>query len=231
MKIKWLGHSSFSLKDAGKTILIDPFFFGNPAFPGTDMVQEDNVDAIVLTHGHGDHLGDAQELAIRNECPVYAIYEVCCYLEAKGVKNCEPMNTGGSVMFGEDFKISLVNAQHSASVIEDDGRPLYMGCACGAVVTGPSCTVYHAGDTGIFSDMSLIQKIYKPDIGLLPIGDRFTMGPDTAAMACNELLDLKVVIPMHFSTFPLLTGKADDFAARVTKGEVRILTPGEETEI
>lgn len=230
MLIKWLGHSAFSIRESGRNILIDPFLGGNPICPGDTASDTGDVDAIVLTHGHGDHLGDAAAIARGNECPVFAIYEICNWLEAQGVEKCEPMNTGGSVAFGDGIKVTLVNAEHSASIIEDGGRPLYMGCACGAVISGPTCTLYHAGDTGIFSDMSLIQRIYKPEVGLVPIGDRFTMGPETAAIACNEFLDLKVVVPMHYGTFPLISGQAEDFARRVTRGEVRIMAPGETTE-
>lgn len=230
MKIQWLGHSSFALEEAGKTILIDPFLSGNPAYPADLKIEERPIDAIVLTHGHGDHIGEAAELAKKNDATVFGIYEIVSYLEGFGVQKLEPMNTGGSVLFGDSIKVTLVNALHSASLIEEGGRALYMGVACGAVITGPTCTLYHAGDTDVFSDMALIQRIWRPDVGLLPIGDRFTMNPDTAALACNEFLDLKAVIPMHFDTFPLLTGKPDAFARQVRRGEVRILKPGEVTE-
>ncbi len=226
MEIQWLGHSAFCLGEAGKNILIDPFLSGNPQYPEDSLIQEQEISAIVLTHGHGDHLGDTLELAKKKDCPVYAVYEICCWLERNGHSNCEPMNIGGSVMMDGKIKISLVQALHSASIVEN-GRNEYMGCACGTVISAASCVVYHAGDTGIFSDMSLIQKIHRPDVGLIPIGDRFTMGPETAALACNEFLDLKVIVPMHYGTFPLLTGKPEVFAGMVKKGEVRILEPGQ----
>ncbi len=229
MKIEWLGHSSFAIEEVGKNLLIDPFLAGNPACPEEKLEIDKNIDAIIITHGHGDHLGDALALAQKNDCTVFAIYEICCWMEAQGHSKCEPMNTGGSVPLDENITISLVNAQHSASLIEE-GKPVYMGTACGAVISGPTCTLYHAGDTGIFSDMALIQRIYQPDVGLIPIGDRFTMGPDTAAIACNELLDLKLIIPMHYGTFPLLTGTPEDFEKQVKRGEVRTLHPGTSTE-
>jgi L-ascorbate metabolism protein UlaG (beta-lactamase superfamily) len=139
------------------------------------------------------------------------------------------MNIGGTVYLTEKVSVSFVNALHSSSLIED-GKIIYMGQSAGAVISSPEGIVYHAGDTDIFSDMALVQKIHHPDVALLPIGGRFTMSPKTAAMACNDFLDVDVAIPMHYGTFPIIGNAPQEFVVRLVEPDGVILKPGEQYE-
>ncbi len=230
MQLTWLGHSACHLRIGGKSVLVDPFFSGNPKFPPDFKADLETVDLIMLTHGHADHLGDSLQLAHTFNATIVAIFEICAYLSAQGIEKTEPMNIGGSIQT-HGLTVSMVNALHSAAIIEE-GKPITMGDPAGLVISAPAeKTVYHAGDTDIFSDMALIQRIHNPKVGLLPIGDRFTMGPATAAIACNEFLDLDTIIPVHWGTFDLLTGRPEDFEARVERGTVVVPTPGQMIEL
>lgn len=213
--ITFLGHAAFLLDDGSRTVAIDPFLTGNPV--ATKRPEEIRCHAIVVTHGHADHLGDTVAIAKANQATAYAAYEITEYLQSQGV-NAEPANPGGKV--ATDFGwIALTQAFHSSSY---EGR--YMGMACGAVVHLGGVTVYHCGDTGIFGDMKLIGELYRPDIALIPIGDRFTMGPELASRAA-ELIAPKVAIPMHYKTWPLLVQNPSGFKPKGV--EVKILEPGE----
>jgi len=225
MQLTWLGHSAFHLDIAGKSVLIDPFWTGNPKHPEgfeDDLAQ---VDFIVLTHGHSDHLGDSARLAQKYDATVVGIFEIVAHHGAQGIEKVEPMNIGGTVK-RDGLAFSMVNAVHSSAIVED-GKPITMGDPAGFVIKGEGKSVYHAGDTEIFSDMALIQRIHQPKIGLIPIGDRFTMGPETAALACNEFLDLEVIVPIHWGTFDLLSGDPETFKSLVRRGRVEIPRPGE----
>ena len=229
MQLTWLGHSACHLAAAGRSVLIDPFFTGNPKFPARFEAGLRQVDFIVLTHGHADHLGDTVRLAKSYDATVVAMFEICAYLGAQGVDKTEPMNIGGTIDCG-GLSVSMVNALHSSAII-DEGQPITMGDPAGIVIASGTRTVYHAGDTDVFSDMALIQRRYRPTVGLIPIGDRFTMGPATAALACNEFLDLETIIPIHWGTFDLLSGDPDTFKTLVKRGKVLTPEPGETIQL
>jgi L-ascorbate metabolism protein UlaG (beta-lactamase superfamily) len=230
MQLTWLGHSACHLDVAGKSVLIDPFFTGNPKFPEGFEVGLQAVDYIVLTHGHNDHFGDTERLAKHYGATVVAIAEICDYLGGRGVDKVEPMNLGGTVQ-SNGLAFSMVNALHSSALTAPDGTAATMGNPAGFVIKSAEKTVYHAGDTEVFSDMTLIQKLHRPEVGLIPIGDRFTMGPETAALACNEFLDLDYILPIHWGTFDLLTGDPETFQSLVKRGKVLRPAPGEALQL
>jgi len=230
MKIEYAGHSAVFVHTEKGVIAIDPWISGNPICP-ENLKNPPSIDLIALTHGHSDHASDAARLAKQYGCTIAATYELAACMLAEGVpeRHVAMMNKGGTIHFDSlDLSISLTHAMHSNSY-EKNGENVYAGEACGVVLKTPSQTIYHAGDTALFSDMELIGTHYKPDICLLPIGDRFTMGPEEAAEAV-VLLKPKVVIPIHHSTFPLLTGTPEQFKNALEKrgidAELVILTPG-----
>lgn len=227
IKLTWLGHSTFRIETPeGKAVLIDPWVMGNPACPESEKNVK-NVDLILATHGHFDHIGDAVEIALKHNPTVVGIFELCMWLEKKGVKQVSPMNKGGTQQVG-DLKITMTHAVHSCG-IQDGDQIIYGGEACGYVIEfSNGLKIYHAGDTAAFKDMEIIRDLYHPEIALLPIGDRFTMSPRDAAYACG-MLKPKVVIPMHFATFPLLTGTPDDLRKRVERLGIEVvgIKPGE----
>jgi L-ascorbate metabolism protein UlaG (beta-lactamase superfamily) len=204
LSITWLGHSTFILTSpGGKRLVTDPWLEGNPSCPGS-MKKIDKADLILVSHGHFDHVGDVVPVARATGATVIGIFELCAWLEGKGVQNTSPMNVGGTQRVGE-IAISMTTALHSSGTVED-GRPIYLGEPVGYVIAfEDGVRAYFAGDTALFSDMKLVRDLYAPTIAFLPIGDHFTMGPEAAARAC-ELLGIKQVVPMHWGTFPLLTG-------------------------
>ncbi len=228
-KIVYFGHSTFGLSTpSGQFALIDPWVMTNPKCPEA-LKKLACLDAIFLTHGHTDHMGDLLALARKFKPKIVATFETYLWLESKKTgATCLPGNKGGSQVVG-DFSVTMTNALHSNS-IEDDGERIYGGEAGGYIVRLPGgVNVYHAGDTSIFGDMKLIGEIYKPDVACLPIGDVFTMGPREAAHAI-KLLGVKHVIPMHYATFPALTGTPEQLrqeAADIPGLQVHALKPGE----
>jgi len=217
IKLTWLGHATFRIATpGGKIIIVDPWIMGNPACPEKDKDVK-KVDVLLCTHGHGDHIGDAVEIIKKHNPKVVGIVELCGWLQKKGAKQTSPMNKGGTQTI-DDIKVTMVHADHSCG-IQDGDEIIYGGEACGYVIEfANGAKIYHAGDTNVFGDMQIIRELYAPEIAMLPIGDHYTMGPREAAYACN-LLKAKTVIPMHFGTFPVLTGKP---------GEVQKLVPGTE---
>ncbi len=204
LKITWYGHSTFRIDTPGGNVfLIDPWVGGNPACPAK-LKKQTKADTLLCTHAHFDHIGDAVEIAKEHNPMVVGIFELCAWLQKKGVKNVAPMNKGGTQTVG-DIKVTMTHAVHSCG-IQDGDQILYGGEACGYVVEfANGLRIYHAGDTAVFSDMHIIHELYKPEVAMLPIGDHFVMSPREASYAVG-LLRPKVVIPMHYATFPMLTG-------------------------
>jgi L-ascorbate metabolism protein UlaG (beta-lactamase superfamily) len=225
MKLTWLGHATFQIQTPrARTILIDPWVKGNPACPASAKEMK-QVDVLLCTHGHGDHIGDAVEIAKQHNPKVVAIPELCAWLGSKGVKQLAEMNKGGTQQI-DDIKVTMVHADHSCGIL-DNGQFVYGGEACGYVVEFENgIRIYHAGDTNVFGDMAIIRELYSPEIAMLPIGDHYTMGPREAAYACN-LLQPTTVIPMHFATFPVLTGRPSELSKLVEGVKVVEMKPGE----
>jgi L-ascorbate metabolism protein UlaG (beta-lactamase superfamily) len=215
VELTWLGHATFRVKTpGGKIMLIDPWVDGNPACPA-DLKTIEECDLILVTHAHFDHIGDVIPIAKRTGAKVVGIVELLTWLGKKGVENLAPMNKGGTQRFGE-IAVTMVHADHSCGITDGD-QILYGGEAVGYVVTLENgFAFYHAGDTNVFGDMALIHGLYRPELVMLPVGDHFTMSPREAAKAV-QLLRAKHVVPMHFGTFPLLTG---------TPARLRELTQG-----
>ena len=226
MEITWLGHGTFQFQlPGGKVLLMDPWTDGNPAYPAGYKIPR--IDVMCITRGHFDHIHDAVPLAKRFSPQVVAIYETCHWLESKGVKNTHPMNKGGTQQVGP-VAITMTHAVHSCGILDGD-KIIYGGEAAGYVLRfGDGRTLYFSGDTAAFSDMKLIQELYRPELAFLPVGDLFTMDPRQAALACG-MIGAQRVVPMHFGTFPPLTGTPEQLAdlVRGSGTEVWKLTPGE----
>lgn len=226
IEITWLGHGTQQIRlESGEVLILDPWTDGNPAYPSGHTIER--VDGMLISHGHFDHIHDAIPLAQKHSPKkVIAIYETAHWLESKGVKNTAGMNKGGSQEVC-GVKVTMTHAIHSCGIL-DDGKIIYGGEAAGYVLRLPDQrAIYFAGDTNVFSDMGLIHELYKPDLAFLPIGDLFTMSPHEAAAACR-LLKVKKVIPVHFGTFPPLTGRPNELANLISEldTEVWTLEPG-----
>lgn len=225
MKITWFGHSAFRLDFADKVVLIDPFLTGSPAFEGDADKAAEGATHVLITHGHGDHIGDSVAISKKTGAVVVTNFELCMYLAKQGLENFSPMNSGGEVDF-EGFSVVMTPAIHSAGLVEADvGFPL--GGANGVIVKAPGePSVYHMGDTDVFGDMALIAELHAPDIVIAPIGDRFTMGAKTAAFAIKRFFPkARATIPCHFGSFPIIAPNADEFVAQMQGSGVQVITP------
>ncbi|KIY22128.1 MULTISPECIES: metal-dependent hydrolase [Mesobacillus] len=222
MKVSYHGHSVVKMETNGTTILIDPFITGNHL---TDLKLEDvKPDVIILTHAHGDHLGDTVELAKKHDSLVIANFEVATYLSWKDLRT-HGMSIGGAYEF-EFGKVKMTQAFHGTGIITENNEIIYGGMPAGILFMAEGKTVYHAGDTGLFSDMKLIGKRHPIDLAFLPIGDNFTMGPEDAALAA-EFLGAKQVVPIHFNTFPPIKQDPHAFVRLLKNNQGRVLEIGE----
>lgn len=227
LKITWLGHAAFLL-EAEKKLLIDPFISGNPKAPCSP--EDLNPDIIAVTHGHRDHLGDTVEIGARTGCRIISIHEVANYIKSKGVF-AEGMNKGGTIEV-EGVTLTMTHALHSSS-IDASGFSFDGGSPAGFVIGIGGYSIYHSGDTGVFGDMQLIGELYEPEIALLPIGSRFTMGIKEAVKAV-ELIQPEIVVPMHYNTFDVINQDPEEFRKAVeSKADTKvvILKPGESIEL
>jgi L-ascorbate metabolism protein UlaG (beta-lactamase superfamily) len=229
VQITFLGHAAFKLTGAGVSVLIDPWL-SNPSL-NTPVDRLGTVDLILVTHGHGDHVGETVAVAQKSGAPVVAIHELSVILAGQGAPQTIGMNKGGTLAIA-GCKVTMTHAVHS-SAVDEGGKLIAAGDPGGFVIEFPNGFVaYHAGDTAVFKDMELIRELYHPELAMLPIGSHYVMSPAEAALAC-KLLQPRWVIPMHYGTFPVLTGTAEELIDRL-KGESGItvipLKPGESVE-
>ena len=227
MKLTWYGHSAFRVEAAGATILIDPFLTQNPSWKGGWEWPANGVTHVLLTHGHSDHIGDAVEILKNSGAMLVANFEICMFLVGKGVSGdrINPGNHGGTVDCG-GFTTTFVQALHSSSFPGEGGQNTYLGNPGGLVLHFPDDrTLYHMGDTDIFSDMALINELHEPKVGIVPIGDRFTMGGAVAALACRRFFNFETVIPAHFASFPMVDQSPDKFVAGMEGSGVKVVVP------
>lgn len=228
MHLTYLGHSCFLVETSSHRLLIDPFLTGNPL--AKIKTGDIECDFIIVSHGHGDHLGDAVDIAKRTGATIIGNYEIAMTCAQKGVKSVHPVNAGGAwhAPFG---RVKMTIAHHSSSMQTEAGFQ-YLGDPCGILVTADGKTLYHAGDTALFLDMKLIGELDSIDAALLPIGDCLTMGIDDAAMAAG-FLKAKLAIPMHYNTFDLIKVDPHVFAKKVqgSGSRAKVMEVGERLEI
>lgn len=227
MKLTWFGHSAFRVEAAGAKILIDPFLSGNPSWGKSWEQAAEGATHVLLTHGHDDHIGDAAEILKKTGAMLVANFEICMYLVGKGVsdKQINPGNIGGTVDCG-GFTTTFVAAQHSSSASGPGGTNTYLGNPAGLILHfEEERTLYHMGDTDIFSDMGLINELHEPKIGIVPIGDRFTMGGAVAALACQRFFKFETVVPCHYASFPIIDQTAEKFVDGMDGSGVDVVLP------
>lgn len=227
MKITWYGHSAFRIDHGEAHVLIDPFLTGNPSWDGGWEGPAEGITHVLLTHGHDDHLGDSLAILEATGAMLVANFEICMYLVGQGVDDgkINPGNHGGTVDCGP-FKTSFVRAEHSSSSQTGGGQNVYLGNPGGLVLAFDGApSVYHMGDTDIFADMGLIDEFHRPQIGIVPIGDRFTMGAQAAALASRRYFDFDTVIPCHYGSFPIIDKTADAFIAAMEGEADTVLVP------
>jgi L-ascorbate metabolism protein UlaG (beta-lactamase superfamily) len=224
MKLTWFGHSAFRIDVDHSIILMDPFLTGNPRFGGDPTAVSAGATHVILTHGHDDHVGDAVEILRRTGAQLISNYEICMFLNAQGVTNINPGNTGGTVPCGE-FSVTFTQALHSSGTTKD-GASIYLGNPNGIILNHPQAPViYHMGDTDVFGDMALIDELHRPRLGMVPIGDRFTMSAATAAFALKRFFHFDTVVPIHYATFDVLAPNADEFVAAMAGHKTKVLVP------
>ena len=234
MKITWYGHSAFRIDVADRAILIDPFLSGNPSWDGGWEDPASGITHVLLTHGHDDHIGDTADILKNTGAMLVSNFEIAMYLVGKGVSDNQinPGNFGGTVDCG-GFTTSFVQAFHSSST-QVGGGNVYLGNPGGLVLHFPDApTVYHMGDTDIFGDMALVEELHRPQVGMVPIGDRFTMGGAVAALACRRYFRFEAIFPCHYATFPMLDQSTDTFieAMEGDRGKVKAVAIGESVSL
>lgn len=224
MKITYHGHSCIQLTDSEHSLIIDPYLTGNPV--AVTSAEEIDVQSVLLTHGHSDHIADAAAIAKRNDAELIAIFELASYMEWQGVR-ATGMNMGGTITreFGQ---VKMVQAFHSNSIIDDDRKIIYAGMPAGLLVRFGGKTLLHCGDTSLFGDMKMIGELYDIDLAFIPIGDTYTMGPDEAILAA-QWLRAGFVVPIHYNTFPAIKQDGEHFVSRLEEVGIhgRALQPGE----
>ncbi|NIK11069.1 metal-dependent hydrolase [Alkalibacillus sp. S2W] len=226
MKVSYHGHSVVKVVTDEHTILIDPFISGND---NCDLNAEGlKADVILLTHGHNDHVGDTEQIAKENDAQIVAPFELATYLGNKGL-NAHPMHIGGGHEFDFGY-VKLTQAFHGSAYTEEDGTIVYTGMPAGLLLTIDGKTIYHAGDTGLFSDMKLIGEFNDIDLAFLPIGDNFTMGPDDARLAA-EWINAARVVPVHYNTFPLINQDGEAFANSLPQNVGYVMKPGDALDL
>lgn len=226
MKITYHGHSCIQIHTGDRSLVIDPFLSGNGL--AVAKPQDIHTNAVLLTHAHNDHIADAEPIAKNNSAPVVATYELAQYMSWKGVGTIW-LNPGGNLDL-QFVKVKMIPAIHSSGIVDEERQQImYGGIAGGFIVQAEGLTILHAGDTALFDDMRSIGEQFHIDVAFLPIGDQLTMGPRDAAVAA-ERFGAKLVVPIHYNTFPAITQDPDAFVQLLAEKGIagKVMSPGEE---